>query len=56
MRFGRRTLAELGEGEWMLESITRGYLALAEWLHGELDRGRTGACRRSSPVPGRGRA
>src|SRR5712671_1009301 len=36
MRFGRRTLAELGEGEWMLESITRGYLALAEWLHGEL--------------------
>ena len=36
MRFGHRTLAELGEGEWMLESITRGYLALAEWLHGEL--------------------
>jgi LuxR family maltose regulon positive regulatory protein len=36
MRFGRRTLAELGKGEWMLESITRGYLALAEWLHGEL--------------------
>jgi LuxR family maltose regulon positive regulatory protein len=36
MRFGRRTLAELGEGEWMLESITRGYLALAKWLHGEL--------------------
>jgi ATP/maltotriose-dependent transcriptional regulator MalT len=36
IRFGRRTLAELGEGEWMLESITRGYLALAEWLHGEL--------------------
>ncbi len=34
--FGRRTLAELGEGEWMLESITRGYLALAEWLHGGL--------------------
>ena len=36
MRFGRRTLGELGEGERMLESITRGYPALAAWLHGEL--------------------
>ena len=34
--FGRRALAELGEGEWMLESITHGYLALAEWLNGGL--------------------
>ena len=33
MTFSRaaRTLAELG-GWWILESITRGYLALAEWL------------------------
>jgi hypothetical protein len=36
MRFGHRTPAKLDEGEWMLKSITRGYLALAEWLHGEL--------------------
>ena len=36
MTFGRRTLAELGGGAWMLESITRGYLALAEWLRGRL--------------------
>ena len=34
MTFGRRTLAELGGGAWMLESITRGYLALDEWLRG----------------------
>ena len=36
MTFGRRTLAELGGGAWMLEPITRGYLALAEWLRGRL--------------------
>ena len=30
--FGRRTLAEVGEGEWMLASHVGGYLGLAEWL------------------------
>src|SRR6266699_209922 len=30
----RRALAELDEGEWMLESVTRWYLAVAEWLRG----------------------
>ena len=32
----RRALAELGEGEWMLESLTRLYLAEAAWLAGRL--------------------
>jgi LuxR family maltose regulon positive regulatory protein len=32
----RRALAELGEGEWMLESLTRWYLAVAEWVAGRL--------------------
>jgi LuxR family maltose regulon positive regulatory protein len=32
----RRALAELGEGEWMLESFTRWYLVIAEWLAGRL--------------------
>jgi LuxR family maltose regulon positive regulatory protein len=32
----RRALAALGEGEWMLESFTRWYLAEAEWLAGRL--------------------
>jgi LuxR family maltose regulon positive regulatory protein len=32
----RRALAVLGEGEWMLESFTRWYLAEAEWLAGRL--------------------
>jgi LuxR family maltose regulon positive regulatory protein len=32
----RRALAELGEGEWMLESFTRWYLAVAEWVAGRL--------------------
>ena len=32
----RRTLAELGEDEWMLESFTRWYLAMAEWVAGRL--------------------
>jgi ATP/maltotriose-dependent transcriptional regulator MalT len=34
--FGRRALAELGEGEWMLDAIIRGHLAVAEWLRGRL--------------------
>jgi LuxR family transcriptional regulator, maltose regulon positive regulatory protein len=34
--FARRALAELGEGQWMLESITCWYLAVAEWLRGRL--------------------
>ncbi|HEX2156965.1 MAG TPA: LuxR C-terminal-related transcriptional regulator, partial [Actinomycetes bacterium] len=33
----RRALAALGEGEWMLESLTRWYLAVAEWLAGQLN-------------------
>jgi LuxR family maltose regulon positive regulatory protein len=32
----RRAVAALGEGEWMLESFTRWYLAVAEWLAGRL--------------------
>ncbi|HEV3498451.1 MAG TPA: LuxR C-terminal-related transcriptional regulator, partial [Actinomycetes bacterium] len=32
----RRALAALGEGEWMLESLTRWYLADAEWMAGRL--------------------
>ena len=32
--FARRALAELDEGAWMLESITRWYLVVAEWLRG----------------------
>jgi LuxR family maltose regulon positive regulatory protein len=34
--FARRTLAELGEGEWMLNSAARWYLAIADWLGGRL--------------------
>jgi LuxR family maltose regulon positive regulatory protein len=32
----RRALDELGEGEWMLESLARWYLAVAEWVAGRL--------------------
>jgi LuxR family transcriptional regulator, maltose regulon positive regulatory protein len=32
----RRALAELDEGEWMLESLTRWYLAVAGWVAGRL--------------------
>jgi LuxR family transcriptional regulator, maltose regulon positive regulatory protein len=32
----RRALAELDEGEWMLESLTHWYLAVGEWLAGRL--------------------
>jgi ATP/maltotriose-dependent transcriptional regulator MalT len=32
----RWALAELGEDEWLLESLTRWYLAVAEWLAGRL--------------------
>ena len=34
--FGRRTLANLGEGEWLLTSHANGYLGVAEWLRGRL--------------------
>jgi len=34
--FGRRTLAEAGEGEWVLASHANGYLGVAEWLRGRL--------------------
>ena len=34
--FGRRTLANLGEGEWVLTSHAKGYLGVAEWLRGRL--------------------
>jgi LuxR family transcriptional regulator, maltose regulon positive regulatory protein len=33
--FARRALAELDEGEWMLESVTRWQLVGAEWLRGQ---------------------
>jgi LuxR family maltose regulon positive regulatory protein len=32
----RRALDELDEGEWMLESLARWYLAVAEWVAGRL--------------------
>src|SRR5580698_5956944 len=34
--FGRRTLAQVDEGEWMLASHANGYLGVAEWLRGRL--------------------
>ena len=34
--FGRRTLAEVGEAEWLLTSHANGYLGVAEWLRGQL--------------------
>jgi LuxR family maltose regulon positive regulatory protein len=34
--FASRALALLGEGDWMLESLARGHLAIAEWLRGRL--------------------
>jgi len=34
--FARQALAELGEGEWMLDAYTRLHLAVAEWLRGRL--------------------
>ena len=34
--FGRRTLAQVDEGEWMLASHALGYLGVAEWLRGQL--------------------
>ena len=34
--FASHALAELGEGEWMLNSVIRWNLALAEWLRGRL--------------------
>jgi ATP/maltotriose-dependent transcriptional regulator MalT len=34
--FARQALAELDEGEWMLDAYTRLHLAVAEWLGGRL--------------------
>ncbi len=34
--FASRALAELGEGDWMLRSLARGHIAIAEWLRGRL--------------------
>jgi LuxR family transcriptional regulator, maltose regulon positive regulatory protein len=34
--FARQAAAELDVGDWMLDSVTRWYLAVAEWLHGRL--------------------
>ncbi len=34
--FASRALAEIGEGERMLDFITQGHLAIAEWLRGRL--------------------
>ena len=36
IEFASRALAEVGEGEWMLDSLIRVYLSLAEWLCGRL--------------------
>ena len=35
-RSPQRALAELGEGEWLLESVAQWNLAVAEWLRGRL--------------------
>ncbi|HZD71125.1 MAG TPA: tetratricopeptide repeat protein [Actinomycetes bacterium] len=35
--FASRALAELGQGEWMLNAITQGILAVAQWLRGRLE-------------------
>ena len=34
--FASRALAQLGEGEWMLNAAIQGFLAVAEWLRGRL--------------------
>jgi LuxR family transcriptional regulator, maltose regulon positive regulatory protein len=34
--FASQALAELGEGEWLLDALTRVHLASAEWLHGRM--------------------
>jgi LuxR family maltose regulon positive regulatory protein len=34
--FASQALAKIGEGEWLLESMTRGFLARAEWLRGRV--------------------
>jgi LuxR family maltose regulon positive regulatory protein len=34
--FASRALAELGEGEWVLDALSRIGLASAEWLHGRM--------------------
>jgi LuxR family transcriptional regulator, maltose regulon positive regulatory protein len=34
--FASRALAEIGEGEWMLDSRIRWHMAVAEWLRGSL--------------------
>ena len=34
--FASRARAEVGEGEWMLDSRVRWHVALAQWLHGTL--------------------
>jgi LuxR family maltose regulon positive regulatory protein len=34
--FASRALAEIGEGEWVLELVTRWHVAVAEWLRGRL--------------------
>ena len=50
--FGRRTLAEVGEGEWLLASHANGYLGVAELLRGRL----AGAERALSSSIAQGRA
>ena len=52
--FGRRTLAEVGEGEWLLASHANGYLGVAEWLRGRPAQPRAGAAGPAAAVPGRG--
>ena len=37
MTFASRALAELGDGEWLLESLATALLGSAEWLCGRLD-------------------
>ena len=40
--FASRALAEVGEGEWMLDSLIRMYLSVAEWLGGRLPQAERG--------------
>jgi LuxR family maltose regulon positive regulatory protein len=37
LEFVSRARAETSPSEWMLDSLARGYLALAEWLHGRIE-------------------
>ena len=51
-----RALAAIGEGEWMLDSVTRWHLAVAEWLRGRVPEAERAFACRHRPVAGGRRA